>query len=445
MKSAVLLLALAGFSLGDLIQNLPGQPAANFKQYSGYLTTGTNGRNRMYYWFVESQNQPSTDPLLLWLTGGPGCSGISALFGEWGPFTVNSDAATLSVNPYSWNRNASVLVLESPVGVGFSYTTDHFGVGTSDNQTALENWQALTGFLTAFPQYKTNDFYVTGESYGGIYIPTLVQYILDHQTDYKINIKGMAIGNGLLDDDLDTDGLVEFTHKHGLVDQLQWQQAQTKCCTNGNTDDCPWSTFWNGICHLFTEQAVNLAWRSGLNPYNMYADCVNAQLTSRFEVDHMRKFGVKPHKLSTPPCVDESTLTTYMQRADVRKALGIPDSVPKWEICSDAVSQGYHRQYGTMKPQVTNAVNAGLKVMLYYGDIDMACNFLGGQRFAANLGIAQKESKRTYQVNGQVGGYVSDFGQLKFVTIRGAGHLVPHDKPAVAAYILDAFINNKRF
>ena len=92
---------------------------------------------------------------------------------------------------------------------------------TSSNfplQTASENWEALVAFFTEFPQYAKNDFYVTGESYGGIYVPTLVQTILDRQSQFKINIKGTAIGNGCVSEDEGTDSLILFEYAHGLID-----------------------------------------------------------------------------------------------------------------------------------------------------------------------------------------------------------------------------------
>ena len=81
---------------------------------------------------------------------------------------INPDGTTLRVNPYSWNKNASVLTLEAPAGVGFSYSTDG-NIITSDAETAEENWEALKAFFSdpLFSKYRTNDFYVTGESYGG--------------------------------------------------------------------------------------------------------------------------------------------------------------------------------------------------------------------------------------------------------------------------------------
>ncbi|KAK6060360.1 serine carboxypeptidase [Cooperia oncophora] len=133
----VFLLSLVSHSaLAALITNLPGSPAVNFKQYSGYYTVGTTKNHQLHYWFVESQGNPSTDPLLVWLTGGPGCSGLSALLTEWGPLMVNPDGATLWVNPYSWNKNASILTLEAPAGVGYSFATDG-NVKTGDDQVPV--------------------------------------------------------------------------------------------------------------------------------------------------------------------------------------------------------------------------------------------------------------------------------------------------------------------
>lgn len=70
---------------------------------------------------AESQDSPSEDPLVLWLTGGPGCSSTLALLAENGPCTVNDDGETTTPNPSSWNKRANVIWVDQPAGVGFSY------------------------------------------------------------------------------------------------------------------------------------------------------------------------------------------------------------------------------------------------------------------------------------------------------------------------------------
>ena len=88
------------------------------KQYSGYFSL-TTGAKHYFYWFFESRNDPAHDPVVLWMTGGPGCSSEVALFGENGPCSVSADGSHTVTNPYSWNSNASILYIDQPAGTGF--------------------------------------------------------------------------------------------------------------------------------------------------------------------------------------------------------------------------------------------------------------------------------------------------------------------------------------
>ncbi|CAI4233256.1 unnamed protein product [Auanema sp. JU1783] len=450
MMRFTLLLGFLALSQAALINQLPGAPAVNFKQYAGYFGVGQNKNHQLHYWFIESQSNPATDPVLIWLTGGPGCSGLSAILTEWGPFLANDDGATLRLNPYSWNQKASILTLEAPAGVGYSYSTDG-NVQTGDNQTASENWEALVAFFNTFPQYKNNDFYVTGESYGGIYVPTLVRTIMDRQNQFKMNLKGFAVGNGCVSFPENTDSLIEFMYGHGLIDDTKWKKVRSQCCNN-DIDDCQFHNFSGlNFCNEFAQQETTLAWSSGLNPYNMYDNCVQSASSQpvplRFAADYRQQTGkdVVTSQLSSVPCLNETAVTTYLNRQDVRKALGVPTSIGRWDICSNQISQTYTRETPDTSSIFVRAITSGIKVMLYSGDVDMACNFLMGQRFSRKLGFNVSKGKKHYNVGGQIGGYHTQYGLLHFVTVRGAGHMVPSDKPAVAYHILDSFINNKAF
>ena len=72
---STLLSAALAAPAADLVQNLPGQPPASFKQYAGYVDVAPT--RALFYWFAESQGSPSSDPLTVWLQGGPGCSSVS--------------------------------------------------------------------------------------------------------------------------------------------------------------------------------------------------------------------------------------------------------------------------------------------------------------------------------------------------------------------------------
>lgn len=81
-------------------------------------------QHSIHYWFFPSQNNATTDPLLLWLNGGPGCSSLLGAMQEHGPFTFEANSTNIVYNDYAWNKNASVIYFESPPGVGFSETKD---------------------------------------------------------------------------------------------------------------------------------------------------------------------------------------------------------------------------------------------------------------------------------------------------------------------------------
>ena len=161
----------------------------NFAHYSGYLDDAPlpNGVH-LHYVFYESQRN-ERDPLVLWLNGGPGCSSLLGALTELGPFRLQRDGRVV-FNRFAWNRAANLLVLSSPVGVGFSFREDSRIVQQDDAWTAKLNFNALKVFYRKFPQFATNDFYIAGESYGGIYIPMLSELVMRERFPSKF--KGIS-------------------------------------------------------------------------------------------------------------------------------------------------------------------------------------------------------------------------------------------------------------
>ncbi|KAG9971925.1 carboxypeptidase Y-like protein A, partial [Aureobasidium melanogenum] len=155
------------------------------KQYSGYLDDDEDDKH-LFYWFFESRNDPKNDPVILWLNGGPGCSSLTGLFMELGPSSINKDGS-VKYNPSSWNANASVIFLDQPVNVGYSYS------GSSVTNTVAAGkdvYALLTLFFKQFPEYATQPFHISGESYAGHYIPVFASEILSHK---KRNINLQSI------------------------------------------------------------------------------------------------------------------------------------------------------------------------------------------------------------------------------------------------------------
>jgi carboxypeptidase C (cathepsin A) len=130
VKLATCLLALLGIATvssqsvfapgpdADAIKNLPGCDL-KVPAYSGYLTV--TDTKKLHYVFLGSQNK-TTDPLVIWFNGGPGCSSLEGLFQEHGPCIIGDGLGGKDIkkNPWSWNLRSNMLYIESPAGVGFS-------------------------------------------------------------------------------------------------------------------------------------------------------------------------------------------------------------------------------------------------------------------------------------------------------------------------------------
>lgn len=132
----------------------------------------------MHYVFLTSMQNKTTDPVVVWLNGGPGCSSMLGLISENGPYLIPDGETTFSQtqNPYAWNKVANMLFIESPPGVGFSQNFDPNYI-YNDTNTAADNWAGLVEFFKRFPNYNTRNVWITGESYAGMYIPYTAQYI----------------------------------------------------------------------------------------------------------------------------------------------------------------------------------------------------------------------------------------------------------------------------
>lgn len=432
----------------DEITSLPGlKTKLYFKQYSGYLNA-TNGR-KLHYWFVESEGTPSTDPLLLWLNGGPGCSSLLGLLGENGPLHVNEDGRTLYVNPYRWNKHANVLYLEAPAGVGYSYSDDH-DYATDDDKVSEDNYVALQDFFRKYPSFKANDFYVTGESYGGIYVPTLSVRVLTGPAD--INFKGFVIGNGFLNRRYNGESLVFFAYHHGLIGEKIWGRLTKFCCDNNvSIQSCRFVNPQGEDCKNAVKDASYFISGLNIDTYNLYAPCVtvSSKNNSRYSADKkMMINSLTPSRLVSVrdilPCLNDSKVITYLNLPQTRQALHIPTSVPAWEECSSTVSGSYKELYDTMKPQFQQLLSSGrLRGLIYNGDVDMACNFMGDQWFVEDLGLPVVSAWKEWSHANQIAGFYKRFQNLSFVTIKGSGHMVPQDKPGEALQMISEYLQGK--
>ncbi|XP_041966940.1 lysosomal protective protein-like [Alosa sapidissima] len=431
----------------DLVSNLPGLAEnPSFKHYSGYVQAGQG--KYFHYWFVESQNNPSTDPVILWLNGGPGCSAMEGMLSENGPFHLRDDG-TVYINPYSWNQVANVLYLESPAGVGFSYSTSG-NYATSDPQVAEDNYEALQNFFSKFPSFLSNDFYVFAESYGGVYGPSLAQKIVSNPG--SINFKGMGIGNGMSSYALNDNSLLYFGYYHGLLAESLWSDLNQQCCTGGS---CNFYSNSNTNCQNSVYQALYLIQDVGLNIYNLYGQCYGgapmSSYAGRYAADMSNLFresgfSFKPLEEvaipGNPMCINGTAMYEWLNNPNVRAALHIPSSVQSWELCSHTVGSLYQRTYKDMTWFYQILLQQDLQLLVYNGDVDMACNFLGGKWFVESLNQQVVSQYQPWYYQDQIAGYIQQYEKITFMTVKGSGHMVPQYKPGPALQMLKNYLAN---
>lgn len=223
----LLVAAAAALAAGEAYGPIASLPGYTMKQkmWSGYITVNETAGRALFFWFVESANDPVNDPLVYWTNGGPGCSGIGGgLFSEQGPFRPDpAGSGGLIDNPWAWSNSANMIFIEQPAGVGFSYsnTTSDYTVG--DARAAADVYAFLQGFLAQpdFSHLADNDLYISGESYGGHYVPTTTAYIinqnLNNAAQPKLNLKGFLVGNAWTDAYYDNTGAVLQWYWHGMV------------------------------------------------------------------------------------------------------------------------------------------------------------------------------------------------------------------------------------
>ncbi|KAF3442162.1 hypothetical protein FNV43_RR16078 [Rhamnella rubrinervis] len=426
----------------DKIVSLPGQPQVSFQQYAGYITVDEKQRRSLFYYFAESQTDPASKPLVLWLNGGPGCSSIGAgAFCEHGPFRPSGNI--LLNNNHSWNKEANMLYLESPAGVGFSYSANNsFYTYVNDDMTAKDNLVFLHRWLLKFPEYKNRDLFITGESYGGHYVPQLAKLIAQSSSNANFNLKGIAIGNPLLEFNTDLNSQAEYIWSHGLISDSTFESLTSVCNSsqirrqiqNGNlTPVCA------GVMRQVSRETSKF-----INRYDVTLDVCVASVYSQSLI--LSQLLQETEKIDV--CVEDETVK-YLNRKDVQEALHAAlVGVSRWSICSEALKYDMQNLEVPITPVLGALVKSGIRVLVYSGDQDSVIPLTGTRTLvnglAKELGLNTSVPYGAWFEGSQVAGWTQVYGDiLSFATIRGASHEAPFSQPERSLVLFNAFLSGK--
>jgi hypothetical protein len=403
-----------------------------------------------------------------WLVIGPGCSSLDGFVYEQGPFSFSHDGKTLALRPYRWNLIANMVFIESPVGVGFSYSDDN-NYKCDDDRTANEALHATMKFFEMFSEFKKNKFFITGESYAGIYVPTLAEAIVKAELDGSYTgapLTGIAVGNGCSGTEVGICGngpqgtfyewsyltqtpFVEPNLKTQINNNCNWTAAAANI--EGGLSTFPLSCYLHSLLTLsfflsfigaLTADCVTLLNKASeqinhVNMYNIYGDCVSDMCTAsdkqtliaeppRGKIPNRPAYSVAdkegnlhsvkrivPH--GPDACIDSGSASAYFNREDVQEALHVRTPGFCWAVCNTQPGWSYQSTRPNLPRDTYPLLVSNIQVLIYNGDWDACVPYTDGSAWVESMGFPLKSEWHNWQYTstegnaGQVAGYAVEY------------------------------------
>ncbi|CAE7707915.1 CBP1 [Symbiodinium pilosum] len=446
-----------------------------FTPFPGYIAAGEEDGHEMFehYLFFESEGSPSSDPLIMWTNGGPGASSLLGSFTELGPYYL-SDASlqteeyrstgvpTLFENSNRWTKLGSLLIRNLPPPIGFSYCNpigpsgDGYSCGSwNDTKTAKHSLYFMQNWMKAFPEYSSNRLFLIGESYAGLYVPMLAQQILDAGS---FRLEGIAVGDGCLGGGGNNGGCVpnpgpyfsvEFFHGHGQFSDKTYAEIKNMCSREELVNGAQTEKCHAALDKMDKERGYSF-------DYNLYDECYDFDLAGP---SHQRRSArlrswreIALHQnsywhMDGAPCGGIHAMFKWVNTSAVKKALHVaPNAL--FFTGDNGVGFTYNSTQPSLVPWYSSEQAKKIRILIYNGDADPGLNSFYAQNWTSSVGIPEIESWRPWTRDGKIrmGGYVTRYqNNFDFLTIRGAGHMVPEYKPEAAFVMVKSFLSNSEY
>ncbi|KAJ9549085.1 hypothetical protein OSB04_021628 [Centaurea solstitialis] len=397
---------------------------------SGYLPVNTTTGSAIFYAFYESQQHPTNNtslsqtPIVIWLQGGPGCSSMTGNLYEIGPWLVapslrhNVEHLELNPNPGSWNRIFGLLFLDNPIGTGFSIASTPEEIPTDQEGVARHLFIAIRRFIDLDPLFKSRPIYITGESYGGKYVPSIGYYILKRNpvlpVSERVNLHGVAISNGLTDPETQVGTYALHSYYLGLINEKQKTQLEKlqseaiRLTKAGNWND---ATDARLDVLGFLENVTGLATLFDFRRYRPY---------------------------------DTNWVVDFLKNPEVKKALGVDESMV-FEECSDVVSAALHSDVMKSVRFKVEYLVKNTKVLLFQGQCDLRDGVFSAESWMKKMnweGLQRflDAERDVWYVNGVLAGYVQKSDNLSHAVVLAAGHFLATDQGVNSQALIEDWI-----
>ncbi|KAJ3411561.1 hypothetical protein HDV05_002030 [Chytridiales sp. JEL 0842] len=403
------------------------------KEMTGYFEIPSG---YLFFWFFESQSNPREDPFILWINGGPGCSSNLGLLMELGPCRPTPGGNATEPHPFGWNTYANLLFLDQPVDVGYSYSKE--GKGPGDSTSAANEVDIFFQiFFQHYPNYGRNDMHVFGESYAGHYVPAIGKAIVAGNLNggeerFQVKLKSVGIGNGWVNPIVQWESSPDMLcdTKYGpVVEESVCENMRSKyptCKRLGDVCERFQTTLTCLPALTYCESNFGLPASAGRNYYDLRMKCGDM--------------------FDCYPILKDAEV--FLNNPDVQKVLGVNRP---FKTCSDTVSRRFVMTADGAKSydgDVAYLLEEGVKVLVYNGDADYACHWMGNVAWLNKMEWSGAEGFRNAKLlpwslseeDGNASGEFRTFGNLTWLRIYEAGHMVPYDQPIVSLIMLTLWI-----
>ncbi|KAG0473894.1 hypothetical protein HPP92_015751 [Vanilla planifolia] len=457
----VLFLVLCSITIPDhlsavTISHLPGflQGPLPFSLETGYITVDEVYGVEFFYYFIESERNPTVDPLVVWLSGGPGCSALSGLALEIGPVKFkleeyNGSLPNMVYNPYTWTKFANIIFLDSPVGAGFSYSHHPKGYETSDKSWSKQTQVFLKKWLFEHQKFISNPLYIAGDSYAGKVVPVIAQ-LISKENEFGMHptfkLQGYMIGNPYTGDKIDVNARIPYALSMGIISD-EFFEMTTKLC-KGQTYEFPDTALCDSQIQIFEGITSEISENHILEPKCTFA---SPKLGNKVGERFMLMIHENNTILWRRPTVPDvkcrryayHLLDIWANTTETWEALHVKKgTVQEWKTCNKSLA--YTKNIKSSIEYQINLTTQGYRALVYSGDHDLVFTFIGTKEWIRSLGFAAVDEWRSWHVHGQVAGYtISYSNNLTFATIKGGGHTAPEYKPRECMNMAWRWMNNK--
>ncbi|KAF8335894.1 uncharacterized protein EI90DRAFT_2912314 [Cantharellus anzutake] len=413
------------------------------------ISANKNETRKLFFWFFPSKDPQHVDDLVFWTNGGPGCSSLEGLLQENGPFAWPTGTAKPIPNQWSWTNLVSLRTwVEQPVGTGFSQ-------GVPDIHDADELAAELAGFLVqfleVFSELKGKNFYASGESYAGYYVPYIANYLYEHPGLVPLNTKGIWITDPSVSYDIVTQYIPAYNFADKWKDVLGLNSSYLQTLKN-KSDACGFTDYSSTYATYPPKGPLPLpsqAYVPGTipNAANITSECLlwdditNAASTVNPNFNIYRILDVWPvlwSVLGFPGSFPNFQSPVYFARRDVQKAIHAPSI--HWTICSSnsVFVGGQDNSVPSMLSVMPNVIEKSERTVVMHGLVDFVLIAEGTRIAIQNMTWGGLQGFQTPIVEESF--VIEGFGALgnmhqermTYVEVNLAGHQMPEYAPWAA-------------